>query len=184
MRTRLTKPDGFANTFSRCPLFLFAPFLNGHLFFSYLFVHLLLVRYSQTERNTSQVLRPLRLPSPLSSPRHPSSKPSSRIFRSSFRMWILSSSSRYILLLLLLFFFFFFLARSSSCARVSCFPLKSLSFPAQNRNKNKKRDTHTRTHARAVVYTNGGDFALQRHRSNDRHHREDLCFEERVVVQS
>ena len=118
MRTRLTKPDGFANTFSRCPLFLFAPFLNGHLFFSHLFVHLLLVRYSQTERNTSQVLRPLRLPSPLSSPRHPSSKPSSRIFRSSFRMWILSSSSRYILLLLLFFFFFFFfLARSSSCAR-------------------------------------------------------------------
>ena len=119
------------------------------------------------------------------SPRHPSKPPSSRIFRS-FRTWILSSSSRYILLLLLLFFFFFFfLARSSSCARVCrAFPLKSLSFPAQNRNKNKKRDTHTRTHARAVVYTNGGDFALQRHRSNDRHHREDLCFEERVGVQS
>ena len=80
-----------ANTALVLPSLSLRSFSNSHLFFSYLFVHLILIRYSQTEQHLRFFLL---FASPLLSitPRHLQNRP--RIFRS-FRMWILSSSSHY-----------------------------------------------------------------------------------------
>ena len=139
-------------------------FSHSHLFFPHLFVHLVLIRYSHTEQHVIRFFFFLLFSSPLfQNVLTFQNRP--RIFRA-FRIWIL-------FFVLPLFCSSFSIVLRDECV---AFPYKlCCPFPHKKGIKTEERHTHTR-------YTNG-DFALQRHRSND-HHDDDLCFEERGVVQS
>ena len=112
------------NTALVLPSLSLRSFSNSHLFFSYLFVHLILInliiRYSQTEQHLRFFFFLLFSSPLLQNNINLQNRP--RIFRS-LRIWVLSSSSHYSVVVLLL-----------SCV-LCCFPLKNCAVLSRTKKK-------------------------------------------------